>query len=311
MHTDAQVGLVLGAGGTVGCAYLAGALYAIAHHTGWQPSRATRILGTSAGSLVGALAASGVEADDLVAMTRGLTTRIELPKALTDRVAEPGLQPSWLQMMWAFRPPSIPALVRSTMGRTPTPALLSMVRGQRMDLAPMLRGLDQLNDGGWPSTDFAACTVVATTGRRHVVDRTNGVPLSTAVAASCAVPGLFAAQRTPFGPLVDGGVHSVTNVDALDLDGIEEVWVIAPMAGHVFDNVLLAPAKRRILRRLRVELERTAETVPVRLFSPGPEAAAAMGVDLMAADRADRTVLAGFLEAGDALLGTTATHRAS
>ena len=44
-----KVGLVLGAGGVLGGAWLTGALHAIARETGWDPGSADRIVGTSAG----------------------------------------------------------------------------------------------------------------------------------------------------------------------------------------------------------------------------------------------------------------------
>src|SRR5947207_8929917 len=55
-----RVGLVLGAGGVVGASWLIGALEALEDETGWDPSQAEAIVGTSAGSVVGALTASGL-----------------------------------------------------------------------------------------------------------------------------------------------------------------------------------------------------------------------------------------------------------
>src|SRR3954452_6088581 len=55
-----RVGLVLGAGGVLGGAWLTGALAALADATGWDPGSADRIVGTSAGSVIGALVASGL-----------------------------------------------------------------------------------------------------------------------------------------------------------------------------------------------------------------------------------------------------------
>src|SRR5271157_2748903 len=55
-----KTGLVLGAGGVLGGAWLTGALHAIATETGWDPGSADYIVGTSAGSMVGALLACGV-----------------------------------------------------------------------------------------------------------------------------------------------------------------------------------------------------------------------------------------------------------
>src|SRR5512142_35477 len=44
-----KVGLVLGAGGVLGGAWLVGALHALAEETGWDPGSADYMVGTSAG----------------------------------------------------------------------------------------------------------------------------------------------------------------------------------------------------------------------------------------------------------------------
>jgi len=72
--TFPRVGLVLGGGGAVGAAYHAGALAAIEQDLGWDARNAAVIVGTSAGSLVGALLRLGVPATDLAALTVGAPT---------------------------------------------------------------------------------------------------------------------------------------------------------------------------------------------------------------------------------------------
>ncbi|HSO98901.1 MAG TPA: patatin-like phospholipase family protein [Solirubrobacteraceae bacterium] len=66
-----RIGLVLGAGGILGGAWLVGALHAIASETGWDPGSADYIVGTSAGSMVGALLACGVPPWFMVAHSAG------------------------------------------------------------------------------------------------------------------------------------------------------------------------------------------------------------------------------------------------
>src|SRR3954453_5755312 len=66
-----KVGLVLGAGGIQGGAWLTGGLGAIAEETGWDPATADYVIGTSAGSMIGALCASGVPPWFMVAHSRG------------------------------------------------------------------------------------------------------------------------------------------------------------------------------------------------------------------------------------------------
>src|SRR5450755_962070 len=66
-----RVGLVLGAGGVAGGAFHAGVLAAIAEATGWDPRRATVVVGTSAGSITGASLIAGLSAGDLLARSEG------------------------------------------------------------------------------------------------------------------------------------------------------------------------------------------------------------------------------------------------
>src|SRR3954462_9788368 len=66
-----KVGLVLGAGGVLGGAWLTGALDAIAKETDWDPGSAEFIVGTSAGSMIGALTAAGVPPWFMVAHSAG------------------------------------------------------------------------------------------------------------------------------------------------------------------------------------------------------------------------------------------------
>src|SRR5437867_8500158 len=66
-----RIGLVLGAGGIQGGAWLTGGLDALAEETGWDPAEAEFVVGTSAGSMMGALCASGVPPWFMVAHSRG------------------------------------------------------------------------------------------------------------------------------------------------------------------------------------------------------------------------------------------------
>src|SRR5213079_2702478 len=68
-----KVGLVLGAGGVMGGAWLTGGLHALATETGWDPASADQVVGTSAGSMMGALLGSGVPPWFMVAHSAGET----------------------------------------------------------------------------------------------------------------------------------------------------------------------------------------------------------------------------------------------
>jgi NTE family protein len=278
-------------------------LYSLLHHTRWDAREAESIVGTSAGSLVGALLRGGVDPEELVALINGggsigVAERLRpLQHASEQKIPAPTAL-DWLR---TFRPPTPQGLWGSMRYRSVRPALLSMVRTPRFDLQALVEGLDHLSPHGWPERDLRICTVEMASGRRRVLGGSAGVSLSTAVAASCAVPGLFAPQEVGRQRLMDGGVHSVTNIDVLPFDRLDEVWVIAPMAGAVFRHFRTGGIRNRIVATLHRELQSVPTGMRVRLFEPQREASRAMGLDLMATDRSARTVLAGFLEAGDAV----------
>ena len=68
-----RVGLVLGAGGVQGGAWLTGALDALADRTGWDPASADVVVGTSAGSVIGSLCVAGIPPWFMVAHSAGET----------------------------------------------------------------------------------------------------------------------------------------------------------------------------------------------------------------------------------------------
>src|SRR5688500_17700033 len=71
IHQPVKVGLVLGAGGVMGGAWLTGGLEALARETGWDPGSTDYIVGTSAGSMMGALLASEIPPWFMVAHSAG------------------------------------------------------------------------------------------------------------------------------------------------------------------------------------------------------------------------------------------------
>lgn len=66
-----RVGLVLGAGGVLGAAWMVGALVAVQERLGSALSEAELVVGTSAGSVLAAALRCGVNVDEMVAHQRG------------------------------------------------------------------------------------------------------------------------------------------------------------------------------------------------------------------------------------------------
>jgi NTE family protein len=79
----------------------------------------------------------------------------------------------------------------------------------------------------WPSWPLSLVAVDVHTGEHVVFDRDSGVELVDAVAASCAVPGVWPPVTIGASRYMDGGVRASTNVDLAR--GYRRVLVIAPL----------------------------------------------------------------------------------
>src|SRR3954469_5522839 len=85
-----RVGLVLGAGGITGIAWLVGALEAVREHTGWDPATAGVVSGTPGGAGAAAVLASGRPMRDLLAYAEDPSALdAAVARATTDRAHRP------------------------------------------------------------------------------------------------------------------------------------------------------------------------------------------------------------------------------
>ncbi|GHF90950.1 hypothetical protein GCM10018790_80150 [Kitasatospora xanthocidica] len=262
-------GLVLGGGGMLGAAWTVGALCAVEEATGQPPGDADLLLGTSAGAILAALLSGGVRPEQLRDHQRGLPitegplagvvfdydTAVggALPPRPRAGIGSPGL------LRDAVRHPREYPLL------TMVSAMAPHGRGSLAPVGELVRGL--LGPGGWPAPDAAAdavgpgadseaggpgadseavgpaaSTVPGAALRVAAVDYRSGhrvvfgdpdapaVPVADAVMASCAIPGWFAPVRLDGSAYVDGGCWSATNADLLLGRGLDEVYVLAPMA---------------------------------------------------------------------------------
>jgi NTE family protein len=81
----------------------------------------------------------------------------------------------------------------------------------------------------WPDTDLKITAVDVESGEFRAFDRSSGVPLVNAVAASCAVPLVWPPVTIDGRRYMDGGIRSAANADLAD--GYERVVVLAPWSG--------------------------------------------------------------------------------
>jgi NTE family protein len=249
------VGLVLGAGGTVGLAYHCGVLHALAEVGGLEADDATLIVGTSAGSVIGAYLRAGWTTDDMWQFALGIhptlagVTEAELddrqrtlfvPAWATPReLARRGVGSAYVLARSVVRGPNIP--VPASLRRRFPGGLFAMAEGER-------RFADELPDE-WPARPLWLCAVDISSGRRVVLGRAGSplVGLREAVMASCAIPGVYKPVRVGAKTLVDGGAHSTTNLDLASTAGCDLIIGIAPMA---FDPAAPPERLRQLTRRV-------------------------------------------------------------
>jgi NTE family protein len=302
-----RVGLVLGAGGVVGQAYHAGVLAALEHDLGWDPRTADVIVGTSAGSVTGSLLRLGMKAEDLAAAAVEAPLSFDGeqvlgPLADDDRPEFPPLV--WRDLLRPWRAPS-PALVARMLRRPfavrPGLALATLLPTGEIDLAVHTDKLTELHGTDLPD-GLLICAARRRDGARTVFGRP-GAPrasLAEAVAASCAIPGYFRPIEVEGIEYFDGGVHSPTNADVLRDADLDLVLVISPMsAAGGWARTPDALFRRASHRRLEREAEKLrAAGTRVVTFEPRGRSLRAMGLHMMATDRADRVVQAALFESG-------------
>ena len=310
-----RIGLVLGAGGVLGGAWLAGALAAVAEQTSWDPATADVVVGTSAGSMIGALLAGGVPPWFMVAHSAG-----EVFPGLLDANGEPtddadrsaGGQLVRRKGLPDLRPYSLALGVRALREprkhRLGAAAAAFAPRGV-MSTRPLRETVQRVVPDGW--ADHPALWVVATdtaTGRRVVFGRDDAPPadLSQAVAASCAVPGLYRPVRIDGGTYVDGGAWSPSNLDCVARADLDVVLCLNPLSSRPQELLaarrgrLRGAVRRSVGRRLGWEARRLRERgTAVVLLQPVADDLAVMGGNLMSTTKrhqvletAQRTVAA-------------------
>jgi NTE family protein len=79
----------------------------------------------------------------------------------------------------------------------------------------------------WPQRQLVITAVDSETGEFRTFDRDSGVPLLHAVAASCAVPGVYPPVTIDGRRYVDGGMRSAANADLAQ--GYDRLVVLAPI----------------------------------------------------------------------------------
>jgi NTE family protein len=297
-----RVGLVLGAGGVIGGSWLMGALEALEAETGWRASDADVIVGTSAGAVIGALAAAGIRPEYMSAYAAGHTlddvADAELRAA---SVAAARASAGDYRIEWGFPPigPGSWRLAAATLlaphRHSPTAVLAGWLPRGFISTAPIRRVVEAFIEDPWPArTRFWAVAADYGNGRRVAFGREDAPPamIGEAVAASCAIPGFYHPVKVDGRRYVDGGICSVSNLDLLCDEGLDLVICLNPMSslaqatgGSPADRmaaVMRAAAGRRLGREARSLREAGSR---VLLLQPSERDASLMGFNLMSGTR--------------------------
>ncbi len=250
----AERALVLGGGGLSGVAWETGVLAGLAAG-GTDVTTADFLLGTSAGATVAAQVGSGLPVTDLFErQTVPARQSAELSPDL-GRVIE--LIESWERLPLEFPDP---AELRREIGQRALEARTVPEAERRAVIAR------RLPRHSWPSRKLAVVTVEALTGDVRVFDQDSGADLVDAVAASCAIPGIWPPVTIDGGRYIDGGTRSATNADLAA--GYQRVLILAPMADPALDEQVAG-------------LTQGAGDGPVQVqvLTPDEESVAAIGIN--------------------------------
>jgi NTE family protein len=285
-------GLVLGGGGVLGAAWMIGALSVVSDAYDWDPRDAEVIVGTSAGSVLGALLGCGHGVTTLLNHQRGVVApgdpRIEFDH---DRASGGSLPPMPRLGIGSKR--LVARTVRHPRRTPPLAALAALAprgRGTLTAVGELVTAA--MEDGGdWathPATWIMAMDYDS--GRRVPFGRAGSphAALPDAVMASCAIPGWYAPASIGGRRYVDGGTLSPTSLDLLAGLDLDEVVVLAPMISFDYDEppTVVGRVERRFRRALTKQVLREAGKVrrqgtAVTLLGPGREDLEAIGVNLM------------------------------
>ncbi|KQQ10809.1 patatin-like phospholipase family protein [Rathayibacter sp. Leaf296] len=248
--------LVLAGGGLAGIAWELGVVRGIADASPeaarllLDPS--TTFLGTSAGSAVAAQLSTSVGLDEAYA------------SQLREESAEIGavIDSEALQASFAaaIEGATSPEDARRRIGVLALSTSTLSEESRRDVIAA------RVADADWPDRRLLITAVDTATGALVVFDRTSGVPLVDAIAASCAVPGVWPPVTIDGVRYMDGGVRSGSNADLAA--GADWVLVVTPLPGVGVPGAGTLPtAELDALASSRVEVV-YADGASIRAFGP-------------------------------------------
>ena len=204
--------LVLGGGGVTGVAWEVGLLAGLAER-GVDLTQADLVVGTSAGSLVGAQVTSGVSLRELYAA--------QLAPPTGEFAARIGAS-TMLRWAWAVVRSRDPVRARARIGRLAL-ATKTEPEANRREVFEARVPVRE-----WPRQRLLITAVMPGSGEFNAFDAASGAGLVDAVSASCAVPGVWPPVTIGGRRWMDGGVRSAANADLAARCGT--IVVLAPIS---------------------------------------------------------------------------------
>lgn len=210
--------VVLGGGGLAAWLFHTGVVEALTS-AGVDPTQATVVIGTSAGSSAAAMLRLGRTPDEMFRAFTYEPTAAERRAAAEERRAIPH---SWAPLS----PRLVTAGLRS--GRSGLGLAFAGALPAGRWSSHYLGRTDPGFDGEWPDRLWIPA-VDADDGSLLVLGRDLHPPLATAIAASSALPFLFRPVEVAGKRLIDGGVLSPTHADLAQGARVDTVIVSSPM----------------------------------------------------------------------------------
>jgi NTE family protein len=306
-------GLVLGAGGVLGAAWTIGALNALEEVMDFDAREVDVIVGTSAGSVVGALLGAGVSATQLLdhQLGRAVANGPLAGYSYDYDRATGGALPGRPRPRLGSRSLLLRA-VRDPRAVNPMVVMASVLPEGRRSLWSVPHLVDAVTPAGeW--SPHPALWIVAmdyATGERVPFGHPDApeAGLAEAVLASCSIPAWYAPVTIGGHRYIDGGTASSTSVDLLADQELDEVYVLAPMASFDYDRPagVAARLERRFRRTVTRRMLSEAATVrragvSVTMLGPGREDLEAMGANLMDPRRRLRVLETSVITSAEAL----------
>ena len=299
MGKQLRRGLVLGGGGTLGAAWMIGAMVALHEELGFDPRTAELIVGTSAGSILAALLGAGASPADLWLHQQAEPV---LDGPLAGRIFDYDHAAGGAVPLRPQRGIGSPRLIARSVRhprRYPTMAVVSAFlppgRGSLGDVSQMVD--EVIPTGAWsPHPGVRVVAMDYDTGERVVFGEPGAphVGLAEAVVASCSIPAWFPATVIEERRYIDGGAYSNTSLDLFVSDRLpggeplDEVYVLAPSAARGYDRPsgVIGKLERSFRHRVTRQMLQEAKLVRqsgsrVIILCPGPDDLEAFGANLM------------------------------